>query len=60
MVIGAQEVRLSRLWTKIGRGTASPLTARNRRRLMVTCDGAGARHGLIEHLDELACGTAGS
>jgi hypothetical protein len=22
-----------------------------RRRLMVTCDGAGASHGLIEHLD---------
>jgi Transposase DDE domain group 1 len=28
--------------------------ARHRRRLMVTCDGAGASHGLIEHLDELA------
>jgi hypothetical protein len=25
-----------------------------RRRLMVTCDGAGASHGLIEYLDELA------
>src|SRR5215469_1543647 len=25
-----------------------------RRRLMVTCDGAGASHGLIERLDELA------
>jgi len=28
--------------------------ARHRRRLMVTCDGAGASHGLIERLDELA------
>jgi hypothetical protein len=27
---------------------------RHRRRLMVTCDGAGASHGLIGHLDELA------
>jgi Transposase DDE domain group 1 len=27
---------------------------RHRRRLMVTCDGAGASHGLIERLDELA------
>jgi hypothetical protein len=25
-----------------------------RRRLMVTCDGAGASHGLIERLDALA------
>jgi hypothetical protein len=25
-----------------------------RRRLMVTCDGAGASHGLVEHLDKLA------
>ena len=25
-----------------------------RRRLMVTCDGAGASHGLIERLDKLA------
>jgi hypothetical protein len=32
--------------------TAVP--AKHRRRLMVTCDGAGASHGLIEHLDELA------
>jgi len=32
--------------------TAVP--ARHRRRLMVTCDGAGASHGLIERLDELA------
>jgi hypothetical protein len=32
--------------------TAVP--ARNRRRLMVTCDGAGASHGLIARLDELA------
>jgi hypothetical protein len=32
--------------------TAVP--ARHRRRLMVTCDGAGASHGLIEHLDKLA------
>ena len=32
--------------------TAVP--ARYRRRLMVTCDGAGASHGLIERLDELA------
>jgi hypothetical protein len=28
--------------------------AKHRRRLMVTCDGAGASHGLIERLDELA------
>ena len=28
--------------------------ARHRRRLMVTCDGAGASHGLIARLDELA------
>jgi hypothetical protein len=27
---------------------------RSRRRLMVTCDGAGASHGLIEYLDKLA------
>ena len=27
---------------------------KHRRRLMVTCDGAGASHGLIERLDELA------
>ena len=26
-----------------------------RRRLMVTCDGAGASHDLIARLDELAC-----
>jgi hypothetical protein len=26
-----------------------------RRRLMVTCDGAGASHALIAHLDKLAC-----
>jgi hypothetical protein len=32
--------------------TAVP--AKHRRRLMVTCDGAGASHGLIERLDELA------
>jgi hypothetical protein len=32
--------------------TAVP--ARYRRRLMVTCDGAGASHGLIARLDELA------
>jgi hypothetical protein len=32
--------------------TAVP--ARYRRRLMVTCDGAGASHGLIEYLDQLA------
>jgi Transposase DDE domain group 1 len=32
--------------------TAVP--AKNRRKLMVTCDGAGASHGLIEYLDELA------
>jgi Transposase DDE domain group 1 len=32
--------------------TAVP--ARHRRRLMVTCDGAGASHGLIGRLDELA------
>ncbi len=32
--------------------TAVP--ARHRRRLMVTCDGAGASHGLITRLDELA------
>jgi hypothetical protein len=25
-----------------------------RRRLMVTCDGAGASHDLIDHLDKLA------
>jgi hypothetical protein len=30
------------------------LPPKHRRRLMVTCDGAGASHGLIEHLDELA------
>jgi hypothetical protein len=28
--------------------------AKHRRRLMVTCDGAGASHGLIERLDDLA------
>ena len=28
--------------------------AKHRRRLMVTCDGAGASYRLIEHLDELA------
>jgi hypothetical protein len=32
--------------------TAVP--AKHRRRLLVTCDGAGASHGLIERLDELA------
>jgi hypothetical protein len=32
--------------------TAVP--ARSRRRLMVTCDGAGASHGLIARLDQLA------
>ncbi len=32
--------------------TAVP--AKHRRRLMVTCDGAGASHGLIGRLDELA------
>jgi len=32
--------------------TAVP--ARRRRRLMITCDGAGASHGLITRLDELA------
>jgi Transposase DDE domain group 1 len=32
--------------------TAVP--AKHRRRLMVTCDGAGASHGLIARLDELA------
>ena len=32
--------------------TAVP--AKHRRRLMVTCDGAGASHGLIEHLEKLA------
>jgi Transposase DDE domain group 1 len=32
--------------------TAVP--ARHRRKLMVTCDGAGASHGLITRLDELA------
>ena len=32
--------------------TAVP--AKYRRRLMVTCDGAGASHGLITRLDELA------
>ncbi|MGI8450956.1 MAG: hypothetical protein ACR2MP_28000 [Streptosporangiaceae bacterium] len=32
--------------------TAVP--AKHRRWLMVTADGAGASHGLIEHLDELA------
>jgi Transposase DDE domain group 1 len=30
------------------------LPAKYRRRLMVTCDGAGASHGLIERLDQLA------
>jgi hypothetical protein len=30
------------------------LPPRHRRRLMVTCDGAGASHGLIERLDALA------
>ena len=30
------------------------LPAKYRRRLMVTCDGAGASHGLIEHLGKLA------
>ncbi|MGH3272774.1 MAG: transposase [Streptosporangiaceae bacterium] len=30
------------------------MPARHRRRLMVTCDGAGASHGLIGRLDELA------
>jgi hypothetical protein len=30
------------------------LPPRHRRRLMVTCDGAGASHGLIERLDTLA------
>ena len=30
------------------------LPPKHRRRLMVTCDGAGASHGLIERLDELA------
>ena len=33
--------------------TAIPL--RHRRRLMVTCDGAGASHALITRLHELAC-----
>jgi DDE family transposase len=32
----------------------SALPAKHRRRLMVTCDGAGASHGLIERLDKLA------
>jgi hypothetical protein len=32
----------------------SAVPAKYRRRLMVTCDGAGASHGLIEQLDELA------
>ena len=32
--------------------TAVP--AKHRRRLMITCDGAGASHGLVERLDELA------
>jgi Transposase DDE domain group 1 len=30
------------------------LPPKHRRRLMVTCDGAGASHGLIERLDQLA------
>ena len=30
------------------------VSAKHRRRLMVICDGVGASHGLIEHLDELA------
>ena len=34
--------------------------AKHRRRLMVTCDGAGASHGLIERLDELAAGPGAS
>ena len=38
--------------------TAVP--AKYRRRLMVTCDGAGASHGLITRLDELASGRAKS
>ena len=32
----------------------SALPPKFRRRLMVTCDGAGASHGLVEHLDTLA------
>ena len=30
------------------------LPPRYRRRLMITCDGAGASHGLVERLDRLA------
>jgi hypothetical protein len=30
------------------------LPPKHRRRLMVTCDGAGASHDLVDHLDELA------
>jgi hypothetical protein len=30
------------------------LPTKHRRRLMITCDGAGASHGLIERLDQLA------
>ena len=32
----------------------SALPPKHRRRLMITCDGAGASHGLIERLDKLA------
>lgn len=35
-------------------GAIAALPPKYRRRLMVTCDGAGASHGLIERLDQLA------
>jgi hypothetical protein len=39
--------------TVLGEAIAA-LQPKHRRRLMVTCDGAGASHDLIAHLDELA------
>jgi hypothetical protein len=36
-------------------GAIAALPPKYRRRLMVTCDGAGASHALIAHLDALAC-----
>ena len=39
--------------TVLGEAIAA-LPPKYRRRLMVTCDGAGASHGLIARLDELA------
>jgi hypothetical protein len=40
--------------TVLGEAIAA-LPPKYRRRLMVTCDGAGASHALIAHLDALAC-----